>query len=393
MKQPGIVTQIASQPMFVGWRHELHSKPELAFEEHGTAAFIAEKLEEAGLKVHRGIGQTGVVATLQAGSGTRAIGLRADMDALPIQELNEFSYRSRHKGVMHACGHDGHMAMLLAAAWYLAKERSFDGMVHFIFQPAEEGSGGAPEMIKDGLFERFPVEAVFGMHSYPGIPLGHFAVREGPMMASCDDFTVSLRGQGGHAALPHQVRDPVLAAGHLITALQSIVSRNVHPLSAAVVSVTGLESGAAFNVIPDHVELRGTIRTLEENTRDLVESRFREICAKLCGAFGVEATVAYNRLYPVTANTKAETQIAASVAESVVGQDAVDRNPVPCMGAEDFAFMLQKKPGSYVWLGNGPSEGGCFLHNARFDFNDDTLATGASYWVRLIERLLPRRGT
>lgn len=390
MTEGGVVIQVASEPMFISWRRELHSKPELAFEERATAEFIARKLKDAGLEVQRGIGRTGVVGTLRVGAGTRAIGLRADMDALPIQELSELPYRSQHNGVMHACGHDGHMAMLLAAAWYLAKKRNFEGTVHFIFQPAEEGSGGASEMINDGLFERFPVEAVFGMHTYPGIPVGHFAVREGAMMASCDDFTVTLRGHGGHAALPHQVADPVLAAGHLITAVQSIASRNVHPRSGAVVSVTALHAGAAFNVIPDQVELRGTIRTLEESTRDLVERRFREICGQICGAFGVEAAVDYRRLYPVTVNSKAETELAAAVAESVVGPSAVDRNPVPCMGAEDFAFMLQEKPGSYVWLGSGAAEGGCFLHNARFDFNDETLPIGASYWIRLIERLLPK---
>lgn len=376
------------QQTLTAWRHHIHAHPELAYEEKATSDFVADKLADFGLEIHRGLGGTGVVGTLRSGTSERAIGLRADMDALPIQELNEFAHRSRHDGLMHACGHDGHTTMLLGAAEHLAANPDFDGVVHFIFQPAEEGRAGAKAMIDDGLFELFPVETVYGMHNWPGLPVGEFAVRVGPQMAASDKFEITVRGRGGHAAMPHQTIDPVVTAAHVITALQSLASRNTEPTDSVVVSVTVLRGGETFNVIPDEVVLKGTARTLTPETRDRIERDIARVAAGVAEGFGAAAETTYHRTYPPTVNTAAEAEIAARAAAAVVGAKNVHRDLPPTMGGEDFAFMLQEKPGCYLWLGNGPGEGGCMLHNARYDFNDDALPVGVAYWVRLVGELL-----
>ena len=370
------------------WRHHIHAHPELAYEEKATSDFVADKLAGFGLEVHRGLGVTGVVGTLRAGSSERAIGLRADMDALPIRELNEFDHRSRHEGLMHACGHDGHTTMLLGAAEHLAARPDFDGVVHFIFQPAEEGRAGAKAMIEDGLFDLFPVESVYGMHNWPGLPVGEFAVRVGPQMAASDKFEITVRGRGGHAAMPHQTIDPVVTAAHIITALQSLASRNTEPTDSVVVSVTVLRGGETFNVIPDEVVLKGTARTLTPESRDRIERDIARVAAGVAEGFGASAETAYHRTYPPTVNTAAEAETAARAAAAVAGAGNVHRDLPPTMGGEDFAFMLEQKPGCYLWLGNGPGEGGCMLHNARYDFNDEALPVGVAYWVSLVGELL-----
>ncbi|MEJ2603630.1 MAG: M20 family metallopeptidase [Gammaproteobacteria bacterium] len=370
------------------WRHHIHAHPELAYEEKATSDFVAEKLRGFGLEVHRGLGVTGVVGTLSSGESGRAIGLRADMDALPIRELNEFEHRSRHEGRMHACGHDGHTAMLLGAAEHLAAHPDFDGTVHFIFQPAEEGRAGAKAMIDDGLFELFPMEAVYGMHNWPGLPVGQFAVRTGAQMAASDKFEIVVRGRGGHAAMPDQTIDPVLTAAHIVTALQSLASRNTEPTDSVVVSVTVVQGGETFNVIPDEVTLRGTARTLTPESRDRVEQGISRVASAVAEAFGASADTRYFRTYPPTVNTAAEAEIAARAAAAVVGNDNVHRDLPPTMGGEDFAFMLQEKPGCYLWIGNGPGEGGCMLHNARYDFNDEALPVGVAYWASLVAGIL-----
>lgn len=370
------------------WRRDIHAHPETAFEEHRTSEVIAAKLAEFGLEVHRGLAGTGVVGTLEGNRpGGRAIGLRADIDALHIHEKNEFEHASRHEGRMHACGHDGHTTMLLGAARYLAETRNFAGKVHFIFQPAEENEGGARRMIEDGLFSRFPVEAVFGMHNWPGLPPGTFAVRPGPMMASFDIFEIRITGKGAHAAMPHEGVDPIVIAAQLVGALQTVVSRNAHPLEAAVVSVTQIHGGDTWNVIPDEVVLRGTTRAFKPEIQDLVERRMREIAENVCAAHGAKMSWRYERRYPPTINSERETEIAASVLAEIVGGENVRRDVLPSMGSEDFAFMLQEKPGSYVWIGNG---GDANLHNPGYDFNDEILPLGASYWARLVERVLGR---
>ncbi|WP_405232350.1 M20 aminoacylase family protein [Lentisalinibacter salinarum] len=376
------------QQALTAWRHHIHAHPELAYEEKATSDFVAEKLAGFGLEVHRGLGVTGVVGTLRAGNSDRAIGLRADMDALPIQELNEFEHRSRHEGCMHACGHDGHTTMLLGAAEHLAADPDFDGVVHFIFQPAEEGRAGAKAMIEDGLFERFPVESVYGMHNWPGLPVGEFAVRVGPQMAASDKFEITVRGRGGHAAMPHQTIDPVVTAAHIITALQSLASRNTEPTDSVVVSVTVLRGGETFNVIPDEVVLKGTARTLTPESRDRIERDIARVAAGVAEGFGARAETTYYRTYPPTVNTPDEAEIAARAAAAVAGAGNVHRDLPPTMGGEDFAFMLEEKPGCYLWLGNGPGEGGCMLHNARYDFNDEALPIGVAYWVSLVGELL-----
>lgn len=369
------------------WRHDVHAHPETAFEEVRTSAMVAQKLESFGLSVHRGLGRTGVVGTLSAGSGSRAIGLRADMDALHIHEKNAFGHRSRHEGKMHACGHDGHTAMLLGAAKYLAETKKFDGTVHFIFQPAEENEGGGREMVEQGLFEKFPCESVYGMHNWPGMPVGQFGVRAGPMMASFDIFEIELTGRGSHAALPHTGIDPIVAASALVQALQTITSRNVDPVESAVVTVTQIHSGDTWNVIPDAAVLRGTARAFKPDVQDLIEQRLREICVGIAAAFGAQAKVRYERRYPPLINAEPEAKVCASVMQAMVGAENVLRVP-PVMGSEDFAFMLQAKPGCYVFVGNGPAEGGCMLHNPRYDFNDEVLPLGASYWANLVEHVL-----
>ena len=369
------------------WRHDIHAHPETAFEEQRTSALVAQKLETFGLSIHRGLGRTGVVGTLSAGSGRRAIGLRADMDALHIHEKNAFGHRSQHEGKMHACGHDGHIAMLLGAAKYLAESRNFDGTVYFIFQPAEENEGGGREMVEQGLFEKFPCESVYGMHNWPGMPVGQFGVRAGPTMASFDIFEIELTGRGSHAALPHTGIDSIIAASALVQALQTITSRNVDPIESAVVSVTQIHAGDTWNVIPDAAVVRGTARAFTTEVRDLLERRLREICTGIAAAHNAQIKVRYERRYPPLVNAAPETEICSSILQAMVGPDKVLRVPA-VMGSEDFAFMLQAKAGCYVFVGNGPGEGGCMLHNPHYDFNDQILPLGASYWVNLVEHIL-----
>ena len=369
------------------WRHDLHAHPETAFEERRTSALVADKLASFGLRVHTGLGRTGVVGTLSNGSGKRSVGLRADMDALHILEQNGFEHRSQHEGKMHACGHDGHTAMLLGAAKYLADTRRFDGTVHFIFQPAEENEGGGREMVEQGLFDKFPCDSVYGMHNWPGMPVGQFGVRSGPMMACFDIFEIEVTGRGSHAALPHTGIDPVVAASALVQALQSIPSRNVDPIESAVVSVTQIHAGDTWNVIPNAAVLRGTTRAFKPEVQDLIERRMREICAGIASTFGTEVKIRYERRYPPTVNAVRETEISATVLERMVGAANIARIP-PVMGSEDFAFMLQVKAGCYVFVGNGPGEGGCMLHNPHYDFNDAILPIGASYWANLVEHVL-----
>jgi hippurate hydrolase len=370
------------------WRHHLHAYPETAFEESATAAFVAEKLASFGLEVHAGLAKTGVVGVLRNGSGERAIGLRADLDALHIQEASGVSYQSRHPGRMHACGHDGHTTMLLGAAKALAKRRDFNGTLYFIFQPAEENEGGGRVMVEEGLFDRFPMEAVYGLHNWPRKALGTFATREGPLMGAYDIFEIVVTGKGGHAAMPYVTRDPMLFAAHMINALQTIVARNLHPQDAGVVSVTQVHGGDTWNVIPEQVVLRGTVRTFRREVQDLIESRIRGLAAGVASTFEMAATVRYERRYPSTVNTAAETAHAVRAARTVVGDAQVETDPVPELGSEDFAFMLQAKRGCYVWMGTGEGDGTVNVHNPRYDFNDRALAIGGSYWVALAEQQL-----
>jgi hippurate hydrolase len=370
-------------------RQDIHANPETAFEELRTSGLVAAKLASWGIEVHRGLAKTGVVGKLVCGSGTRAIGMRADMDALPIHEKNSFGYKSKNDGRMHACGHDGHTAMLLGAAKYLAQSKSFDGTVYFIFQPAEEGKGGGREMVKEGLFEQFPVEAVFGMHNWPGIPVGQFAVMPGPMMASSDDFEIRISGRGAHAAMPQNGIDPVIVGAELVLALQTIASRVVSPVDAAVVSVTNFHAGEAINAIPAEAVLRGTARAFKPEVQDAIESGIKRIASGIASAHGANVEVKYDRRYPPTINSLRETDIAATVLEKMVGKQNVLRDLQPTMGAEDFSFMLQARPGCYIWIGNGPGDGGCMLHNPKYDFNDEILPIGSSYWVQLVEHILP----
>ncbi len=371
-------------------RRDIHANPETAFEELRTSGIVAAKLESWGIEVHRGLAKTGVVGKLTCGSGTRAIGMRADMDALPIHEMNSFGYKSKNDGRMHACGHDGHTAMLLGAAKHLAESKSFDGTAYFIFQPAEEGKGGGREMVKEGLFEKFPMEAVFGMHNWPGIPVGQFAVMPGPMMASSDDFEIRISGRGAHAAMPHNGIDPVIIGAELVLALQTISSRVVSPVDAAVVSVTTFNAGEAVNAIPAEAVLRGTARAFKPGVQDLIEEGIKRIANGIAAAHGGSVTVRYDRRYPPTVNAVRETEIAAAVLEKMVGRENVLYDLQPTMGAEDFSFMLNAKPGCYVWIGNGPGDGGCMLHNPKYDFNDEVLPIGSSYWVQLVEHVLAK---
>lgn len=370
-------------------RRDIHAHPELAFEEHRTAELIATHLERAGIEVHRGIGKTGVVGVVRAGKSLRAIGLRSDIDALPIQERNEFAHKSVSPGRMHACGHDGHTTMLLAAGEALAERKDFDGTVYLIFQPAEEGEGGGLAMIEDGLFERFPMESVFGMHNWPGMPAGHFAVHSGPVMASADRFDIEVAGHAAHAAMPHLGADPIAAGAALVQAVQTIVSRNLDPTDTAVISVTQFHAGEAYNAIPDRAVLSGTVRAFGAAVQDQAEAGLARVCDGIAAAFGVRITYEYRRGYPPTINTAAEAALCAEVAAALAGPDRVSTNERPSMGAEDFAYFLQRKPGCYVWIGNGPGEGGCTLHNPNYDFNDEIIPTGAAYWVELVRRILP----
>lgn len=373
----------------IAWRQDIHRNPETAFEEHRTAEVVAGRLESLGIQVHRGLAGTGVVGTLRAGSSNRAIALRADLDALHIQEKNAFAHASAVAGKMHACGHDGHTAMLLGAARYLAETKKFDGVVHFVFQPAEENEGGGRVMVEQGLFDKFPCEAVYGMHNMPGINVGSFAIRPGPMMAAYDVFEIIVEGRGSHGAFPHQALDPVVIGAQIVIGLQTIVSRNVKPLDAAVVSVTQIHGGDTWNVIPDQVVLRGTTRSFRPEVRDQLERRIGEIATGIATSMGAAATVRYERRYPALVNQAEAVTRAAAVAREIVGDAVrVDTECEPVMGAEDFAFMLEAKPGAYIMIGNGGGEGGRMLHNARYDFNDAILPIGASYWARLVETSL-----
>jgi hippurate hydrolase len=379
-------------------RRDLHAHPELCYEEVRTADMVAARLTEWGIPVVRGLGVTGVVGIVQNGSSPRAIGLRADMDALPMQEINGFAHTSRHPGKMHACGHDGHTAMLLGAAHHLAKHRNFDGTVYLIFQPAEEGGGGARRMMDDGLFEQFPMEAVYGMHNWPGIPEGNFGVVAGPMMASSNEFRVVVRGKGAHAAQPHRGIDPVMVAVQIAQAWQTIVSREKNPLDSAVLSITQIHAGSATNVIPDEAELVGTVRTFSTGVLDLIQRRMEEIANGVAAAFNASVDFKFKRNYPPLINHPAQTAFAVEAMRAVVGDERVDTHVEPTMGAEDFAFMLQEKPGCYVFIGNGEGShragghglGPCQLHNTSYDFNDNLLPIGASFWVKLVEMSLPQ---
>jgi hippurate hydrolase len=373
------------------WRRDFHENPELLFDVHRTAGIVAEKLKEFGCdEVVTGLGQTGVVGVIKGRSNNsgRVIGLRADMDALPIEEATDVPHKSKVPGKMHACGHDGHTAMLLGAAKYLAETRNFDGTAIMIFQPAEEGGGGGDAMVKDGLMERFGVQEVYGMHNMPGIPVGHFAIRPGPMMAAADRFTILIEGKGGHAARPHDCIDPVVVSAHVITALQTVASRSVDPLESAVVSVCSVKAGDAFNVIPQTVTLLGTVRTLSPEVRDLCEARIRAITENVCAAFGAKAEVDYNRGYPVTMNDPAKTAFMTEVAKAVAGESAVDTTVAPLMGAEDFSYMLEQRPGAYIFVGNGDTAG---VHHPAYDFNDEAAPYGVSLWAKIVETGMPAR--
>ena len=374
------------------WRRDLHAHPELGFEETRTSDVVAGKLRAWGLEVHRGIGRTGVVGVLRGGTSNRSIGLRADMDALPVVEANTFEHRSVHEGRMHACGHDGHTTMLLGAAKYLAEKRNFDGVVNFIFQPAEEGIGGARAMIADGLFEKFPCEAVFGMHNRPGLAVGKFAVRAGPMMAGGAFFDIRVTGKGAHGARPEAGIDPVLVASHVAIALQSIVSRNVRPVEPAVVSVTKIHGGDAYNVIPQTAELSGTVRAFTREVMELIETRMRHVVKGTAEAFGAAAELDFRLTFAPTVNDPAEADFAAGVCSEVVGEANVNRNPSLIVASEDFSFMLEKVPGCYFNIGNGAGEGACEVHNPGYDFNDDALALGATVFARIVEKRLARNG-
>jgi hippurate hydrolase len=376
-------------------RRDIHAHPELCFQEERTADVIAKALTDWGIPIHRGLGKTGVVGIIQNGTSTRAVGLRADIDALPMTEHNTFAHASQHPGKMHACGHDGHTAMLLAAAKHLSKHRNFDGTVYLIFQPAEEGGGGAKVMIDDGIFDKFPMEAVFGAHNWPGMPVGSFGVNPGAMMASGNRFSVTIHGKGSHAALPHLGIDPVPIAAQLINGFQTIITRNRRPLEPGVISVTMLQAGEALNVVPDSCTLSGTVRTFSYELLDLIETRMRQMSEHTCAAFGATCDFEFNRYYPPTINHPAETEFVRQVLGDVVGAANVQAFE-PTMGSEDFSFFLQAKPGCYFVIGNGDGahrEGGhglgpCMLHNPSYDFNDDLIPLGATAWVRIAEQWL-----
>jgi hippurate hydrolase len=373
------------------WRRDFHQHPELLFDVHRTAGVVAEKLKQFGCdEVVTGLGRTGVVGVIKGrrGASGRTIGLRADMDALPIEEDTGAPYTSQVPGKMHACGHDGHTAMLLGAAKYLSETRNFDGTAIMIFQPAEEGGGGGDAMVKDGLMERFGVEEVYGMHNMPGIPIGSFAIRPGPMMAAADRFDITVEGKGGHAARPHECIDTLLVACQIVNALQSVASRNVDPLESAVVSVCAFKAGETYNVIPQTAQLMGTVRTLTGAVRDLCETRIRAIVETVASAYGAKATIDYRRGYPVTLNQPERTAFMAKVAAEVGGEKAVDTTVAPLMGAEDFSYMLEKRPGAYIFLGNGDTAG---VHHPKYDFNDAAIPYGVSLWAKIIETGMPAR--
>jgi amidohydrolase len=391
-----IINRIADlHPDITEWRHDLHAHPEILYEVHRTAGSVAEKLKSFGCdEVATGIGRTGVVGVIRgrrgasgggASSPGKVIGLRADMDALPLQEIGDVPYKSTVAGKMHACGHDGHTAMLLGAARYLAETRNFSGTAVVIFQPAEEGGAGAKAMIDDGLMERFGIEEVYGMHNYPGLPVGAFSIRPGPLMAAADRFTIEIEGRGGHAARPHLTIDSVLVGAQIVTQVQSIVARNVDPLQAAVISIPMFQAGSTDNVLPQTAFLRGTARSLTPEVRDILEHRLRAVVEGTARLYGAKVKLTYKRDYPVTRNHERQTEFAASVASDVAGSERVNTDMAPVMGAEDFSFMLEKRPGAFIFVGNGDSAG---LHHPAYDFNDETIPFGSSYWVKLVETAL-----
>ncbi len=395
--QSGLVGElVADQELFAAIRRDIHAHPELRYEEDRTSALIVDLLQEWGIETHVGLARTGVVGTIRAGSSDRAIGIRADMDALPLEELNQFAHASVFPGKMHACGHDGHVAMLLAAARHLARHRNFDGTVYLVFQPAEEGGGGARQMILDGLFDLFPMQSIYGLHNWPGLPQGIFAVKPGPVEASSNYFRVTVTGKGGHAAMPHGAIDPVMICSQLVQAFQTIISRNKHPLEPAVVSVTRINGGHALNIIPEICEIQGTVRAFTPHTLDLIETRMREIIDGLCAGFGATYDFAFDRKSPATINDPAQ---AEQVRQALVGfagpEQVVEFEPT--MGSEDFSYFLEQKPGCYFFLGNDaagtetgtPPPPPCMLHNPHYDFNDALIPLGGTAWVRLVEHLLP----
>jgi len=379
-------------PQMTAWRRHIHANPETAFEEVGTARYVVERLEAFGVdEIHQGIAKTGVVAAIhgRSGKGTRAIGLRADLDALDMQEGTGKPWASTRAGKHHACGHDGHVTMLLGAARHLAATRAFDGTVYLIFQPAEENEGGGRVMVEEGLFERFAMQSVFGMHNIPGMEAGTFAIRPGPMMASYDIFELTIVGRGSHGAMPHHGIDPIAIGAELVQKMQTIVSRNLDPLDPAVVSVTKFHSGTAWNIIPNEAVIGGTVRAFDETVQARIEQRIRELCAGTAASHGATIEVRYERRYPPTVNSAAEAELCRKVAASLVGEARVSTDKRPAMGSEDFAWMLRAKPGAYMWVGNGTgTEGGCMVHNPGYDFNDAILPIGAAYWVRLVETAL-----
>jgi hippurate hydrolase len=388
---------IAFQSEIQAIRRDLHAHPELCYEEQRTSEVVAAKLTEWGIPVILGLGVTGVVGVIKNGTSARAIGLRADMDALPMQEVNTFPHASRHPGKMHACGHDGHTAMLLGAARHLADHRNFDGTVYLIFQPAEEGGAGAKRMIEDGLFEQCPMDAIYGMHNWPGIPSGHMSVTPGPQMASSNEFYLTVKGKGGHAAQPHKCIDPVIIGMQIAQTWQTIVSRRTNPIDTAVLSLTQFHAGTATNVIPDEAKLAGTVRTLSAKVLDAIEQQMEEVAVNTAAAFGAQVEFKFRRNYPPLVNHPDATRFAVEVMKSVVGADKVDDNTEPSMAAEDFAYFLQARPGCYIFIGNGEGDhrdgghglGPCVLHNGSYDFNDNLLPVGASFWVKLAEASLP----
>jgi len=375
-------------------RRDIHAHPELAFQESRTSALVAESLKKWGIETHTGLAKTGVVGVIKGkGNGGKSVGLRADMDCLPMHETGTVSYKSTHAGRMHACGHDGHTTMLLGAARYLAETRNFAGTAYLIFQPAEEGGGGGQVMIKEGLFKKFPADEVYALHNYPGLAPGKIAVRPGPMMAATDELKINIRGTGGHGAFPHLAVDPVVAAAHVITALQTIASRNLEPVDALVVSICSMATSqiGAFNVIPDAVQLVGTVRTFRPQTRDMAEKRVREVATKVADALGAKAEIEYVRGYPATVNSPRESQFAQRVGERIFGKANVITDYDPVMGGEDFSYMLLERPGAYVFLGQGGGPHNCFLHNPNYDFNDEVIPLGAGYLAALVEDALPAK--
>ena len=376
------------QAVMQEWRRDIHRHPELAFNENRTAEMVAQNLESFGAEVFTGIGKTGVVGKLTNGNSDNAIGVRADMDALPMQENNDFSYRSVNEGVFHGCGHDGHTAMLLGAAKYLSLTKEFDGTVYFIFQPAEEAAGGAPEMIKDGLFAKFRMTSVYGMHYMPGMPVGQFGIRSGHMFAAFAPFDIEITGIGGHAAMPQNCVDPIVISSSVIQALQTVVSRNIDPFKPSVISVTQVHAGDAYNVIPDSVQLCGGVRYFDQESGLIIKRRIEEVLQGICSTYGASFTLNYDELYPVLSNHEKETGIAVTAASDLVGAGKVNAKIPATAGSEDFAFMLLEKPGAYILIGNGDGKGGCMIHHSSYDFNDRILPLGASYWIQLAENIL-----